>query len=120
MDKSQKRVGFPKDTCPGRGIPQPEGSVYPFERGVSWFGGGCVLQISRGEKAQEYTITVRSGGRDPGVSGPGAGLGQSPVRSFIFLFLFSLYCVHIFLLSFDETTKPVLCQILRYFNLLIN
>jgi len=31
--------------------------------------------------AKEHTNDVRSGGRDPGVSGPGTGLGQSPTHS---------------------------------------
>jgi len=33
----------------GCDIPQPEGSVYPFEMGVSWVGGGeCFINIERG------------------------------------------------------------------------
>jgi len=31
--------------------------------------------------AKDHTNEVQSGGRDPGVSGPGTGLGQSPARS---------------------------------------
>jgi len=41
---------------------------------------------------KEHTNEVQSGGRDPGVSRPGAGLGQSPTCSkFIPIFFFLVF-----------------------------
>jgi len=37
-------------------------------------------------------LEVRSGGRDPGISRPGAGLGQSPTRSKLSLCVFIFFC----------------------------
>ena len=56
----------------------------------------CVRDLKALSEPKEHTNEERGGGRDPGVRRPGAGRGQLPARSKIFVLtiLRFLACVH--------------------------